>query len=120
MENEKAKKVAGQLWKGTKIIGKATKTGIEKAAPHVKQASDASIQATKKAASKTTDLVATGVHRVMGSDEYKRGAIEVNERLRRALQTLESAIKSRDREISELRRQVESLKTQLKESNRAN
>jgi chaperonin cofactor prefoldin len=57
--------------------------------------------------------VAKGVHRVMGSDEYKREAENVNRRLLEALRTLEDSIKRRDRDIADLQNQVTELTAKL-------
>jgi hypothetical protein len=108
-----------KLWKKSTEIAKtgidAGKSGLEKAKPHVIRAGDTSLQATKKAAIKTSDLVSTGVHRVMGSAEYKVKAEDVNRRLMEALRALEDSIKRRDRDIADLKAYVAALEAQLKE-----
>lgn len=57
--------------------------------------------------------MAKGVHRVMGSDEYKREAKHVNRRLLDALRMLEDSIKRRDRDIADLHNQVTELTAKL-------
>jgi len=113
MDDDKVKKVAGKVWGLTKSTVAAGKSGVEKAKPHVKRLADTSVQATKKTAEKTTEIVAEGVHRVMGSDEYKREAENVNRRLLDALRTLEDSIKRRDRDIADLQNQVTELTAKL-------
>ncbi len=113
MDDDKVKKVAGKVWGLTKSTVAAGKSGVEKAKPHAKRLADSSVQVTKKTAEKTTDIVAKGVHRVMGSDEYKREAENVNRRLLDALRTLEDSIKRRDRDIADLQNQVTELTAKL-------
>ena len=70
------------------------------------------VMATKtaaKGAKKTQELVVKAVHSVMGSDEYKKKATEVNERLAAVVQSLEDSITRRDIEIERLRNRVAEL-----------
>ena len=113
MADDNVKKVAGKLWGATKATVATGKKGVEKAKPHVKRMADTSVQATKKTAEKTTEIVAKGVHRVMGSEEYKREAEDVNRRLLEALRKLEDSIKRRDRDIADLQNQVTELTAKL-------
>lgn len=65
--------------------------------------------AAAKTAKKTQELVVKAVHSVMGSDEYKKRATEVNERLAAVVQSLEDSITRRDIEIERLRKRVAEL-----------
>lgn len=58
---------------------------------------------TGEAAERAQNRLTKGIHKVMGSDEYKRQALEVNARLSVAVEQLEDSIKRRDEEISRLR-----------------
>ena len=62
-----------------------------------------------KAAAWVQEKVTAGVHKVMGSEEYKAKALEVNARLTVALASLEDSIKRRDEEIAHLRARVAEL-----------
>jgi len=62
-----------------------------------------------KAAALVQQKVTDGVHRVMGSEEYKKKALEVNARLTVALSSLEDSIVRRDEEIVRLRARVAEL-----------
>ena len=113
MDDDKVKKVAGRVCVLTKSTLAAGKSGLENAKPHAKRLVDSFVQVTKKTAEKTTDIVAKGVHRVMGRDEYKREAENVNRRLLDALRTLEDSIKRCDRDIADLQNQVTELTAKL-------
>lgn len=63
----------------------------------------------KPAVDKTQAAVTTGVHKVMGSGEYREKALEVNRRLAMAIVALEDAIARRDEEIARLTARVEEL-----------
>jgi hypothetical protein len=115
MAEHKVRKVLKKSRDIAKSTVKIGKSGVDKAKPHVIRAGDTSLQATKKAAIKTSDLVSTGVHRVMGSAEYKVKAEDVNRRLMEALRTLEDSIRRRDRDIADIKAYVATLEAQLKE-----
>jgi hypothetical protein len=91
-------------------------SGIEKARPHVERAAKTSLDKTKEYAEKTTDAVAKGVHRAMGSDEYRREAEIVNQKLMEALRVLEDSIRRRDRDLAQLKDYVAQLEEQLRDS----
>ena len=67
------------------------------------------LEESSTAATRMQHRVTTGVHKVMGSEEYKKKALEVNARLITALSILEDAITRRDEEISRLRARVAEL-----------
>lgn len=82
---------------------------VDRAKPHVEKAAGVSIEKAKDLADKTTDSVVRGVHKVMGSSEYRAKAEEVNRQLERALQSLEDSIVRRDQEIDRLRARIAEL-----------
>lgn len=87
---------------------------VDRARPHVEKAAGASLEKAKDIADKTTDSVARGVHKVMGSSEYRAKADDVNRQLERALQSLEDSIVRRDLEIDRLRARIAELESLLK------
>jgi len=80
-----------------------------KAGAVAKSAAAKTAKTAAKGAKKTQELVVKTVHHVMGSDEYKKKAIEVNERLAAVVQSLEDSITRRDIEIDRLRKRVAEL-----------
>lgn len=62
-----------------------------------------------KGAKKTQVYVVNSVHQVMGSDEYKSKAMDVNSRLDNVVQSLEDSITRRNVEIERLRKRVAEL-----------
>lgn len=103
--------------KTMKSISSARTSGkkfVDRARPHVEKAAEAGIEKAKDLAERTTDSVARGVHKVMGSSEYRAKADEVNRQLERALQSLEDSIVRRDLEIDRLRARIVELESQLK------
>jgi negative regulator of replication initiation len=65
-------------------------------------------------AAKTTQRgVVKAIHHVMGSDEYKKKAGEVNERLAAVIQSLEDSIARRDIEIGRLRKRIAELESRF-------
>ena len=89
---------------GERINRQLLKTGAVAKSAAAKTAKTAA-----KGAKKTQELVVKTVHHVMGSDEYKKKAIEVNERLAAVVQSLEDSITRRDIEIDRLRKRVAEL-----------
>ncbi len=106
----KAKDKALNSLSSAKTTGKKF---VDRARPRVEKAAGASIEIAKDIADKTTDSVARGVHKVMGSSEYRAKADEVNRQLERALQSLEDSIVRRDREIDRLRARIAELESLL-------
>jgi hypothetical protein len=103
---EKAR-ARGEKWGqeyGEKINRQILKVGAVAKSAAAKTAKTAA-----KGAKKTQDLVVKTVHHVMGSDEYKKKATEVNERLAAVVQSLEDSITRRDIEIERLRKRVAEL-----------
>lgn len=86
---------------------------LARATPKVKQVGDASIEKVKGFGDKTSETVARGVHKAMGSAEYRKKAEEVNRELERVLRSLEDSIKRRDDEIARLRAHVAELESRL-------
>ena len=86
----------------------------DRAKPKVKKAGDSSMEKAKELADKTSDTVARGVHKAMGSAEYRKKAEEVNRDLERVLRSLEDSIKRRDEEIKRLRAHVADLESRLR------
>jgi len=80
-----------------------------KAGAVAKSAAAKTAKSAAKSAKKTQELVVKAVHSVMGSDEYKKKATEVNERLAAVVQSLEDSISRRDIEIERLRKRVAEL-----------
>lgn len=113
----KARKAAEILKNAAKKGEEAVRTGIEKSKPHAERLTKATVEKTKEVAVTTTDKVARGVHRAMGSDDYRREAEAVNMRLMEALRTLEDSIRRRDRDIEQLRAHIADLQAQLKAQN---
>lgn len=102
--------------RATGFLSSARSTGqslYDRAKPKVKQAGDSSIVKAKEIADKTSDKVARGVHKAMGSTEYRKKAIEVNHELERVLRSLEDSILRRDEEIARLRAHVADLESRL-------
>jgi negative regulator of replication initiation len=89
---------------GERINRQLLKTGAVAKSAAAKTAKTAA-----KGAKKTQELVVKTVHHVMGSDEYKKKATEVNERLAAVVQSLEDSITRRDIEIDRLRKRVAEL-----------
>lgn len=89
---------------GQKINRQLRKTGAV-----AKSAAEKTAKTAAKGAKKTQELLVKTVHHVMGSDEYKKKAIEVNERLAAVVQSLEDSITRRDIEIDRLRKRVAEL-----------
>lgn len=75
----------------------------------VRRGTQSVIEKVKPAVDRTQTAVASGVHKVMGSGEYRTKALEVNRRLAVAIVTLEDAIERRDVEIARLRARVTEL-----------
>ena len=101
-------------------------TAAQKHATHSRNAQDAATDAVKKfsksalnlasdAAPQVQERLAQRIHKVMGSDEYKQKALDVNARLTNALASLEDSIKRRDLEIAQLRLRVSELERQIRE-----
>ena len=74
-----------------------------------REATSRALDEASKAAAWVQEKVTAGVHKVMGSEEYKAKALEVNARLTVALASLEDSIKRRDEEIAHLRARVAEL-----------
>lgn len=89
--------------------GEATHRHLTRAGEVAKSALAKTSEGAAKGAKKTQELVVKTVHHVMGSDEYKKKAIEVNERLAAVVQSLEDSITRRDIEIDRLRKRVAEL-----------
>ena len=89
---------------GQKINRQLRKTGAVARSAAEKTATTAA-----KGAKKTQELLVKTVHHLMGSDEYKKKATEVNERLAAVVQSLEDSITRRDIEIDRLRKRVAEL-----------
>lgn len=77
----------------------------------LKSVASSTAQGAAKGAKKTQELVVKAVHHVMGSDEYKRKATEINNRLAAVVQSLEDSITRRDIEIGRLRQRVAELES---------
>ena len=89
---------------------------IEAAQRHgtiTRNAQDAALNLASDAATQVQVRLAQGIHKVMGSDEYKQKALDVNARLSNALASLEDSIERRDTEIAQLRLRVSELERQL-------
>lgn len=82
---------------------------ILKAGAVAKSAAAKTAKTAARSAKKTQELVVKAVHSVMGSDEYKKKATEVNDRLAAVVQSLEDSITRRDIEIERLRKRVAEL-----------
>ena len=80
-----------------------------------KIAAEKGLDAASKAAVKFQSTVTAGVHKVMGSEEYKKKALEVNARLVVALSSLVDSIKRRDAVIVGLRDRIVEHQVQLVE-----
>lgn len=89
--------------------GEATHRHLTRASEVAKSAVAKTSEGAAKGAKKTQDLVVKAVHAVMGSDEYKKKALEVNDRLAAVVQSLEDSITRRDLEIERLRKRVADL-----------
>jgi chaperonin cofactor prefoldin len=93
------------------------KEKAKKALDSSKKATKSALDEASKAAAWFQDKVTSGVHKVMGSEEYKQKALEVNARLTIALSSLEDSIKRRDEEIEQLRTRITELEQQLRKGN---
>lgn len=94
------------------------KEKAKKALDSSKKVTKSALDEASKAAAWFQDKVTTGVHKVMGSEEYKQKALEVNTRLTVALSSLEDSIKRRDEEIEQLRVRIAELEEQLRSGDR--
>jgi hypothetical protein len=94
------------------------KEKAKKALDSSKKVTKSALDEASKAAAWFQDKVTTGVHKVMGSEEYKQKALEVNTRLTVALSSLEDSIKRRDEEIEQLRIRIAELEEQLRSGGR--
>ena len=111
-EEFEAKKAANRA-KGVAARAKTEET-LKKAFASSKKTTKSALDEASKAAAWFQDKVTTGVHKVMGSEEYKQKALEVNTRLTVALSSLEDSIKRRDEEIEQLRIRITELEEQLR------
>ncbi len=100
--------------KGTRA-GTATGKAEKAATAAVKNLSKSALNLTNDAATQVREKLTWGIHKVMGSDEYKKKALDVNARLTNALASVEDSIKRRDIEIAQLRLRVSELERQLLE-----
>ncbi len=100
--------------KGTRA-GTATGKAEKAATAAVKKISKSALNLASDAATQVQERLAQGIHKVMGSDEYKKKALDVNARLTNALASVEDSIKRRDIEIAQLRLRVSELERQLLE-----
>ena len=91
-----------------------TEVTLKKAFASSKKTTKSALDEASKAAAWFQDKVTSGVHKVMGSEEYKQKALEVNLRLTIALSSLEDSIKRRDEEIEQLRIRIVELEEQLR------
>lgn len=105
-EFERRKAEVGEKWfaRGQRH-GETTRKWLDRGK---KSANDA-LEEASKVATRMQHRVTAGVHKVMGSEEYKKKALEVNARLITALSILEDAITRRDEEINRLRARVAEL-----------
>ena len=110
---EFAAKSAAKRAKGVAARVKTEET-LKKAFASSKKTTKSALDEASKAAAWFQDKVTTGVHKVMGSEEYKQKALEVNTRLTVALSSLEDSIKRRDEEIEQLRIRIAELEEQLR------
>jgi len=114
-EEFEAKKAANRA-KGVAARSK-TEVTLKKAFASSKKTTKSALDEASKAAAWFQDKVTSGVHKVMGSEEYKQKALEVNARLTIALSSLEDSIKRRDEEIEQLRTRITELEQQLRKGN---
>jgi hypothetical protein len=89
---------------------------LRRSADPLKEAATVAAEKTAAVASKTQGAVNKGIHRVLGSEEYKKSALEVNARLSIALDSIEDAVRRRDEEIVRLNHRIEELQSLLNNS----
>ena len=94
-------------------LGTATGKAEQAATAAVKNFSKSALNLASEAATQVQERLTWGIHKVMGSDEYKKKALDVNARLTNALASLEDSIKRRDIEIAQLRLRILELERQL-------
>ncbi|MBM3718627.1 MAG: hypothetical protein FJW53_06610 [Actinobacteria bacterium] len=75
----------------------------------LRRRTDTVIEKVKPAVDKTQTAVTSGVHKMMGSGEYREKALDVNRRLAVAVVSLEDAIARRDEEITRLKARIAEL-----------
>ena len=94
-------------------VGEITGKAEQAATAAVKKISKSALNLASDAATQVQVRLAQGIHKVMGSDEYKQKALDVNARLSNALASLEDSIERRDTEIAQLRLRVSELERQI-------
>lgn len=104
--------LARMVRRGEKV-GAITGKAEQAATAAVKKISKSALNLASDAATQVQERLAQGIHKVMGSDEYKQKALDVNARLSNALASLEDSIERRDTEIAQLRLRVSELERQL-------
>lgn len=115
------KDISGSPWLNPQLVklkiaenAAKAKADREQLAIRGKKAWKSAFDEAAKTAAWFQGKVTSGVHRVMGSEEYKLKALEVNHRLTVALSSLEDSNKRRDEEIEQLRSRIAELEEQLR------